>query len=71
MYKILEYFMYLVILNTIGMFTSFIQKIIVYRTKDNVTLNVSLVVLEASITVVGGLFIFTFASDLNNTLISD
>ena len=71
MYQILEYFLYLVILNTIGMFTSFMQKIIVFKTKDNVTLNVSIIFLEASITLVGALYIFTFSSDLDNTLISD
>lgn len=39
MYNSLELFFYLMIVNTVGMFTSFMQKIIIFRTKDNVTLN--------------------------------
>lgn len=39
LYVALEYFFLLMIVNTVGMFTSSMQKIIVYRTKDNVTLN--------------------------------
>ena len=71
MYGVLEIFFLLIIINTVGMLTSFLQKIIVFRTKDNVTLNTGGIVLEISITFTGLLFIFLFTSDLNNTLISD
>jgi len=71
MYEVLEVFFLLIIIYTIGMITSFMQKIIVYKTKDNVTLNTGVVILEISITLTGLLFIFLFTSDLNNSLISD
>ena len=63
MYGLLEIFLYLVILNTIGMFTSFMQKIIVYKTKDNVTIDIGSILLEASITFVGLFYIVTFSSE--------
>lgn len=38
-YQIITILYFIMILNTIGMFTSVAQKFIVYRNKDNVTLN--------------------------------
>ena len=38
-YEIITIFYFIMILNSIGMFTSLVQKLIVYRNKDNVTLN--------------------------------
>ena len=63
--------MYLMIINSIGMLTSCIQKIIVYRTKDNVTLNTGQIFLELSIAAVGLLYIVIFSNDVTNLLISD
>lgn len=71
MYGILDIFFTLIIINTVGMFTSFCQKIIVLKTKDNVTLNAGGILLEISVTLTGLLYIFLFTSDINNTLISD
>jgi len=53
------------------MFTSSCQKILVFRTKDNVTLSVGLILLELSIVATGLMFIFTYTSDITNTLLSD
>jgi hypothetical protein len=64
-------FYMLVLLLTVGMFTSTCQKILVFRTKDNVTLSVGLILLEMSIFAAGLLFIFSSTSEINNTLISD
>jgi hypothetical protein len=61
----------LVVLQAIGMFTSSCQKILVFRTKDNVTLSVGLIILELSICASCLLFIFSYTSDGSNTLLSD
>jgi len=53
------------------MFTSSCQKILVFRTKDNVTLSIGLILLELSIVATGLMFIFTYTSDITNTLLSD
>jgi len=71
MYNSLELFFYLMVVNTVGMFTSFMQKIIVFRTKDNVTLNTGQILLELSITVMGLLYILTFTKSFDNKLVSD
>jgi hypothetical protein len=59
-----------VFLQTVGMFTSSCQKILVYRTKDNVTLSIGLILLELSIFAVGVLFIFAYSSEVTNNLLS-
>jgi len=64
-------FYMLVFLLTVGMFTSTCQKILVFRTKDNVTLPIGLILLELSIFASGILFIFSYTSDINNNLLSD
>ena len=60
----------LVALQTIGMFTSSCQKILVFRSKDNVTLSIGLISLELSIVTTGMLFIFSYTSDVTNNLLS-
>ena len=53
------------------MLTSSCQKILVFRTKDNVTLSAGLIFLELSIVASGLLFIFTYNGEVTNTLLSD
>jgi hypothetical protein len=64
-------FYLIVILQTIGMFTSSCQKVLVYRTKDNVTLSYGQILLELSIFAIGLLFIFAYNAKSDNTLLSD
>lgn len=42
-----------VMVNTLGMFTSIVQKLTIFRVKDNVTLNFIQMGLETSIVIVG------------------
>jgi len=67
----LQLFYLLIIFNTFGMATSVVQKMVIYRVKDNVTLNVSQIFLEASIATVGLLYIITYNSSAINNLLSD
>ena len=53
------------------MFASSCQKIIVYRTKDNVTLAWGQILLELSITATGFLFLFAYNSEITSTLMTD
>ena len=64
-------FYYLIIFNTFGMFTSCIQKLAIFRIKDNVQLNYGQLFLEGSIAAVGVLFIISYNSAVLNPLISD
>lgn len=51
---LLQFFM---LINTIGMFTSVLQKLVAFRFKDNVTLNYGQMSIEASISAVGIIFL--------------
>ena len=70
-YSLITTFQYFMIINTCGMFTQVVQKITTSRVKDNVALNVVQIALEASIAAVGILFLYTWSSSNNNTIISD
>ena len=52
------------------MFTSSCQKILVFRSKDNVTVSIGVISLELSIVTTGLLFIFSYTSDVTNNLLS-
>ena len=71
-YRFVEVFTLLMIISTIGMISSFIQKLIIFRVKDNVSLNFGLMFLELSIAFTGIIFIIMVngSKDLN-TLNSD
>ena len=53
------------------MYTSCIQKLIIYRNKDNVTLNLGQIFLELSSAITGTIYIYVFSNDIPNKLISD
>jgi len=57
-------------INTLGMFTQVIQKLTIYRVKDNVTLNLIQICLEASITAAGIVFILLLNEPITNKMIS-
>ena len=55
-------FFIFVLVNTLGMFTQVVQKLVIFRIKDNVTLNYTQLFLETSIAVVGILFIILWTT---------
>lgn len=59
------------LINTIGMFTSVLQKLVAFRFKDNVTLNYGQMSIEGSISAVGIIFLIQYNQTNVNTLISD
>lgn len=59
------------LINTIGMFTSVLQKLVAFRFKDNVTLNYGQMSIEASISAVGIIFLIQYNQSNINNLISD
>ena len=65
---LLQFFM---LINTIGMFTSVLQKLVAFRFKDNVTLNYGQMSIEASISAVGIIFLIQYNQSNVNNLISD
>lgn len=65
---LLQFFM---LINTIGMFTSVLQKLVAFRFKDNVTLNYGQMSIEASISAVGIIFLIQYNQSNINNLISD
>ena len=71
-YQFVGVFTLLMIISTIGMISSFIQKIVIFRVKDNVSLNVGLMLLELSIAFTGISFIVMVNKErVLNTLNSD
>lgn len=59
------------IISATGMAASVIQKMVSYKYKDNVTLNMSQILLEFSIAVTSIIFIILYNNHDYNTLISD
>ena len=53
------------------MFTSVVQKLTIFRVKDNVTLNYIQMGLETSIVIVGILVILLWNGTVDNTMVSD
>jgi len=70
-YAVVKIFYMLMVISCIGMFSSVVQKLVSYKYKDNVTLNVVQIGLEASITVSSFIFIIMYSNTSFNTLISD
>lgn len=59
------------VINTFGMFTQVVQKVVTSRVKDNVNLNYVQIALEASIAAVGIIFMYLWSATNLNTVISD
>lgn len=70
-YKAVRIFYLVMILTFVGMIASIIQKLVQYKYKDNVTLNLSQISLEFSMVITSILFIVMFNNHNYNTLISD
>ena len=66
-----ELLYYLMLYSLVGFLTSIIQKIIVWKMRDNVELNVARIFLEIGLVVASFLFIRKEITDERNTLISD
>lgn len=61
----------LMLLTNIGMIASVIQKLVSYKQKDNVTLNLSQITIEFSFAITSNIFVQLFNNSNYNTLISD
>jgi hypothetical protein len=59
------------IISAVGMVPSILQKTVHFIYKDNVTLNITHIVLELSISLTSMLFILMFSNKNDNTLITD
>lgn len=70
-YSLIQTFSFFIIVNTLGMFTQVFQKLTIFRVKDNVTLNLIQMCLEASIATVGILFIMTWNTPITNRVVSE
>ena len=62
--------LFFIMINTLGMFTQVVQKLTIFRVKDNVTLNFIQICLEASIAAVGIIFILLWNEPTTNHMIS-
>ena len=71
LYADITRFYYVIILMTIGMLASLCQKILVYRVKDNVTLQYSQMVLESTIILTGTLYVLSFNAAITTTDVSE
>lgn len=67
----IDIFVMILIFNTVGMFTSVVQKLTIFRVKDNVTLNITQVFLEFAIAIIGLIFVICYSGSTINPLISD
>ena len=67
----LAFFNFFIILTSIGSFTSFFQKFLTFRFKDNVKLSPGQMLLEISMGITGLLFFFNYNSSNVNTMMSD
>ena len=56
-YKLVTLLQLIMIMNTLGMFTSVLQKLVAFRFKDNVTINYGQMSIEASISALGIIFL--------------
>jgi len=61
-HDLMSMFFMFVLINTLGMFTQVVQKMVIFRIKDNVTLNYPQLFLETSIAVVGILFVILWTT---------
>lgn len=64
-------FYMVMIISAVGMLTSIFQKIVHFIYKDNVTLNITHMMLELSICITSVLFIYMYSNKNVNPLISD
>ena len=71
LHEYMSIFVFIVTINTLGMTTQVIQKLVIFRIKDNVTLNYVHLSLETSIAVIGLLCINLWNNVKVNSVISD
>lgn len=70
-YNFVKLFYIVMVISAVGMVTSILQKTVHFVYKDNVTLNITHIMLELSICLTSLLFIFMFSNKTHSPLITD